>query len=294
MGAHVAGALDGAGFDVVAAVRPGSDPTRLARFAPRARTTALDVGAPLPDGLLDGVAVVCHLAATGVTSPATPGDLFASNIAGTHQLLEAARMARVRRFVHCGSCFEYPGGELLDEETDPVPASGYAISKVAATDLCRHAAARGQDVVVLRPFQVYGPGESPGRLVASTISACMEDRELELTDGLQRRDLVHVRDVARAFVLAAEAEALPSGSVLNVSTGVATPVRDVVTATVDAVGGGRPRFGALPRRHGEVEVQTGDPTLAGRLLGWRAEIGLAQGIADTVRWHVDQREAVGR
>jgi nucleoside-diphosphate-sugar epimerase len=108
--------------------------------------------------------VVVHLAAVGVTNPGVdPGLALAVNTGGTLHLLEALRGRDVRRVVLAGTCYEYGAREAV-EGLDPFNA--YAASKVAAWAFGRmYWRAHGLPVVVVRPFQVYGPGQPAHTLI---------------------------------------------------------------------------------------------------------------------------------
>ena len=225
---------------------------------------------------------VIHLAATGVIPGTDPADVIATNVTGTVNVLRAAARAGARRMVIAGSGFEYGEGGAVSEDALPRPRSVYAASKVAATVLAQSLApALGVEVVTLRPFMVYGPGERPDRLLPSLVDACLSGRSLDLTPGMQVRDFVHVIDVAQAFLLALTAPA--AGEVVNIASGKPTTVHDVAVLVNETCGGiGRLNFGALPYRDDEVWDIWGDITKARELLGWAPAIDLGSGIAELV------------
>ncbi|HYM65889.1 MAG TPA: NAD(P)-dependent oxidoreductase, partial [Patescibacteria group bacterium] len=199
------------------------------------------------------------------------------------RLLRAFGEAGGRRAAMAGTCAEYAWGEPLLRErgTSLEPATLYGACKhathVAASALARQL---GVSLAWGRIFFLYGPGEDPGRLVASVARGLLAGEEVPTTEGLQERDFMHVRDVAGALVALLCSEA--SGAV-NIASGRAVPVRDLVSMiAAEAGGSGRVRFGELPSRPDEPPVIAGD---AGRLLdevGFRPQIGLEQGIRETV------------
>jgi nucleoside-diphosphate-sugar epimerase len=141
--------------------------------------------------------------------------------------------------------------------------------------------------VVLRAFQVYGQGDHPGRFVPAVLRAAAEGSVLPLTGPGQRRDWVHVDDVVRGCLLAATADALPPGQVLNLGTGVQTANEELVALAEQVTGRPvRTQVGAHPGRSWDASSWVCDPALAGRLLGWSPALDLRTGLART--WAADR------
>ena len=131
-------------------------------------------------------------------------------------------------------------------------------------------------------FFLYGPGEDPARLVSGVARELLVGNEVSPTDGLQRRDFMHVRDVAAAFVTLLEGDVVGP---VNIASGEATQVREIVTLVAEQTGGvERVRFGALERRTDEPEVIVADVKRLVNEVGFRRTIGPERGIADTVAW----------
>ncbi len=268
LGSHVARSLLKAGARVIGLVRPSSDFRRIAGIRHQIELRHQ----PAPADL------VLHLAAAGVQPGVADLDLI-ENIALTQQLLASADPAT--RFLHAGSCFEYPAGLLIPESTGLAPRSLYGVTKAASTLLVNTYAAR-LHVSTLRLFTIYGPSEAPHRLIPSAIHAARRNQSLPLTDGVQLRDFVYVEDAAAAF-LAAAAAVIPSGETINIASGHSTAVRTVVEAIYrHAAATAMPGFGALPQRTFEYTQLTGHPAKAAQLLAWRATTPLEAGIANTI------------
>jgi nucleoside-diphosphate-sugar epimerase len=253
----------------------------------------LDLSAPLDDRLkrdLRGVEVVHHLAAAGVNPRHDSGEeVVAANVVGTLRLLELATALEVRRLVYCGSCFEYGSGRGLVESTLPRPQSDYAASKSAAWLLAHSYSRRhGLSLVSLRPFTVYGPLESPYRLVPATIMGALDGRRIELTRGEQTRDFVYVDDAVGAFA-AASSDAAIEGT-FNVCTGVETAVAELAQCVVELAGAGEVDLGALPYRDNELWNLSGDPSAAADGLSWRAATPLREGLERTIEWFREHRD----
>jgi dTDP-6-deoxy-L-talose 4-dehydrogenase (NAD+) len=194
-------------------------------------------------------------------------------------VVRAALAGGCGRIVGAGTCLEYADLPAPRREGDPVdPRSLYASCKLAAFAVARAlAAAAGASFVWGRIFHLHGPGEAPERLLPWIAGQLARGVPVELTDGLQVRDHLHVDDVAAALVAL-----LGAGGVVNVCSGAPVTLREVVETLADLAGRrDLLRFGARPRREGEVMCLAGD---AGRLrgLGFRPRFGLRDGLADAL------------
>lgn len=286
IGSHLVRRLVSNGADVTVTARPGSKPWRLSSLGLDVNVVPLALGEPVDTDLraaMAGTDVVFHLAAAGVDPSKDSGaDVVCANVVGTVRLLEAAAEAKVRRFVNCGSCFEYGGGSRLREDAMPCPRSEYAASKSAAWIVASAFARRyGLSVVTVRPFTVYGPQEQEYRLVPSTIAGALAGDAIDLTPGEQTRDFVYVEDVVEGILAAAEAS---ETGTFNLCTGRETSVRELAETVVELVGTGTLRLGALPYRSTELWTLSGDPSAAGDQLGWTAGTDLRTGLLKTIEW----------
>jgi nucleoside-diphosphate-sugar epimerase len=195
------------------------------------------------------------------TTPTIYHEAFEQNFATALHLVLALQDAGVGRFVHLGSNAEYghappPHGS----DTAERPVSAYGVAKLAATNLVRAKAhAEGFPGCVVRPFMVYGEGQSPRSLLSQVIDAARSRRELPTTPGEQTRDFVRVDRVARDVLAVAVAEPFAPGAVCNSCTGVETSVRDVLAHLHARYPGFRPRLGAVPYRAGELMRSVGVP-----------------------------------
>jgi len=243
-----------------------------------------------------GVDVVVHLAAhTGVVpSVEDPFEDARVNVTGTLNLLEGARQARARAFVFASSGAPL-GTQIppLHEEMAPRPASPYGASKLAGEGYCSaffHS--YGLPAVVLRFSNVYGPLSSMKEsVVARFIRRAIAREPLVIYgDGSQTRDYIFVEDLVQCIVSAARSSA--GGQVLQVATGVETPLNELVGTMRTLL---EPRIGAMvvehaPARAGEVARSCADISKVRRLVGWSPRWSLADGLAQTVSWFLEQSD----
>ncbi|PVZ09016.1 NAD-dependent epimerase/dehydratase family protein [Actinomycetospora cinnamomea] len=250
VGRAVVSALVAAGHEVVGLVR--SHPAAGMRIAD------LDRPASLADALA-GVDGVCHLGAVvRVRASLTdPLGTWRTNLGGTLAVLEA--LPRGTRLVLASTA----------AVGDGLPDHPYGSSKLAAEWAVRDAApARGLGAVVLRLANVAGPGDAdPTRLVPAILGAALEGTEFTVNgDGSAVRDLVHVADVAEAFVAALGAAEPGRHRTLPIGSGRPVAVRDVIAAAERATG----RPVAVRHREAAPEPQAVvvDPVPARDELGW--------------------------
>lgn len=194
---------------------------------------------------------------------------------------------------HCPLC-----GARVDPiptpETKPLlPTSVYAVSKMDQELLTLTVCgAYGIGAVALRIFNTYGPRQSlsnPYTGVGAIFSSrLLNDRPpLVFEDGRQLRDFVHVRDVARAFVLALERRDV-TGVTCNVGTGTPLTISEIATMLAGALGKDIDPEITQSSRSGDIRHCWADPHSAQQLLGFSAHTPFARGVGDLVRWVQDQ------
>jgi UDP-glucose 4-epimerase len=241
---------------------------------------------------------VAHLAASISVQDSIddPASTFDNDVVGTFRVLEAARRVGAR-FLFMSTCMVYdrtPDGGAIAETHRTKPASPYAASKLAGEALTlSYGHAYGLPVVVVRPFNTYGPYQrsvGEGGVVAIFTRRSLLGDDLRIYgDGTQTRDLLYVADCAR-FVSDALLEERAAGLVLNAGTGHDVSVNELATAIEPDPS----RIVHVPHIHpqSEIAVLRCDSGLAHRVLGWRASVTLADGLS-RVREHMAARLAAG-
>ena len=258
IGRHVTRLALAAGHAVTAVVRPGSSAWRDAPPGLRVLPAALP---EVTAGALAGCEVLIHLAAHGVVAGGDDWEpCFRVNLTESLQLWRQAADAGVRRLVVGGSCFEYGRSgeryEFIPVDAPLEPTGAYHASKAAATMAAFGlAVARRREVVVLRPFHVFGEGEAATRLWPSLRRAALAGEDFPMTPGGQVRDFVPVETVARRFLDWATVRPLAAGApvVENIGTGRPVTIRAFAESWWrEWRAAGRLQVGALPYRANEV------------------------------------------
>lgn len=243
-----------------------------------------------------GVEVVVHLAASTGVAPSVedPRRDCVTNVIGTLNYLEAARHAGARRLVFASS--GAAAGEVdppIHEEVCPRPVSPYGAGKLAGEAYCSaYHRTFGLETVALRFGNVYGPGSGhKNSVVAKFIRRAARGEPLEIYgDGTQTRDFIYIGDLVRALRLAATAEGV-GGEVFQIATGSETSVGEVVELLLPvlaAAGIKDVRVRRSAPRPGDVIRNYADTSKARRMLGWRAEVGLEEGLRRTVGWFMER------
>lgn len=227
-----------------------------------------------------GVDWVFHLAALAdiVPSIQRPLEYHRTNVNGTAAVVEAARLAGVKRFVYAASssCYGIPD-VFPTPETAPIrPQYPYALSKTLGEQIALH---WGQvyklPVVSLRLFNVYGPRARTvgtyGAVFGVFLAQKLNGQPFTVVgDGTQTRDFTFVTDVARAFIAAAESDA--AQDIFNVGSGGTYSVNRVVELLEGPVL-------HIPKRPGEPDCTFADTGKIRNRLQWKPEVSLEQGIA---------------
>lgn len=246
-----------------------------------------------------GVDVIIHLAANTGVAPSVEDprkDCFA-NVIGTLNYLEAARHNGVSRFVLASSGAAL--GEVeppLREDVTPRPVSPYGASKLSGEAYCSaYFQTFGVETVALRFGNVYGPlSGHKNSAVAKFIRRAMAGQTLEVYgDGAQTRDFIYVEDLVRAVRLAASTEDV-GGEVFQIATSAETSVDEMISLLLPALSeAGIKDTGVVKTdpRQGDVRRNYADTSKAHRMLGWKSEVGLEEGLGRTVAWFMDSAKS---
>jgi UDP-glucose 4-epimerase len=246
----------------------------------------------------EGADVIVHLAANTGVAPSVEdprGDCLA-NVIGTLNYLEAARHNDAKRFVFASSGATI--GEVeppIHEEMPPHPVSPYGASKLSGEAYCSaYFRTFGVETASLRFGNVYGPlSNHKNSVIAKFIKRAMRGEALEIYgDGTQTRDFIYIEDLIRAVSLSATAEGV-GGETFQIATNAETSVREMVEELLPvlaAVGIKDVEVRQAAPRLGDVMRNYSDTSKAARMLGWRAEVDLKEGLHRTVDWFMDQSE----
>jgi dTDP-glucose 4,6-dehydratase len=213
-----------------------------------------------------------------------------TNVEGTQILLDAIRETAVERFILISSSEVY-GTAVSDpmDESHPLnPRSPYAGTKAGADRLAySYFVTYELPIVIVRPFNNYGPRQHPEKVIPRFITQALQDEPLTVHgDGHATRDWLYVDDDADAIEAMIEAplDSL-AGEVINLATGVDISINDIADQVLDALGKARSLKEHVPERLGQVDRHIGSTEKARALTGWHARTPFDEGLARTVAWY---------
>jgi nucleoside-diphosphate-sugar epimerase len=231
--------------------------------------------------LFKGIDYVFHLAANPrvIFSVENPIESHKVNVDGTLNVLYASYKNKVKRLIFASSSAVY--GDIkklpLKENMTPNPVSPYGLHKLIGEYYCKlFSNLYNLGTVRLRYFNVYGPRMDPNGPYALVIGKFLklkkENKPLTIYgDGKQTRDFVYVDDVVKANILAMKSKKVGSGEIINICSGKNYSI-NYITKLI----GGKKVY--LPARKGEMKHALGDNSLAKKILRWKPEISLEEGI----------------
>ena len=221
-------------------------------------------------------------------------EFVTTNVEGTQILLDAIRRTPVERFILISSSEVYGTAlsDPMDEEHPLNPRSPYAATKAGGDRLAyAYYVTYGLPIVILRPFNNYGPYQHPEKVVPRFITQALRDEPLTIHgDGHASRDWLYVDDDAEAIERAIEADIDEiAGEVINIATGVDVSVAEIADLVLAGLGKPESLRVHVSDRPGQVDRHIGSTERAERLLGWRARTSFEQGLERTIAWYVDNR-----
>jgi len=250
-------------------------------------------------GLVDGCDIVLHLAAL-ISIPfsyVSPAAFLETNVTGTLNILEAARLCDVQRIVCTSTSEVYGTAQYVPiDECHPLQAqSPYAASKIAADQMAlAFHRAFGTPVIILRPFNTFGPRQSARAVIPTIVTQIAAGlRRIKLGSLHPTRDFSYVSDTVRGFIHAAAA-ADSVGQVVNTGSGFEVSIGDTAALIAEIMGAKveieRSKERVRPAES-EVERLLAGITKAEKQLGWKPHHagleGFRLGLESTVAWFSD-------
>jgi UDP-glucose 4-epimerase len=220
-----------------------------------------------------------------------PAWTIAENIKITTNVCEVGRMGLYKRLIHFSSSEAY--GSAVDipmiEDHPLIPSTPYAASKLASDYIAlSYFKTFGLPVVVIRPFNNYGPRQNEGSyagIIPIVIKKVQNKEPIEVFgDGEQTRDFLFVKETARAAArLSQDRRAL--GRVVNIASGKETSINALVSIMLQIMGLKDYPVSHIDPRPGDVRRHCGGIALAQELIGFKPEIPLQEGLRETIDWY---------
>ena len=244
----------------------------------------------------EGIDTVVNFAAESHNSLAVvdPTRFFRTNVLGTQSMLEASRLAEVKRFHHVSTCEVYgdlplDSDDVFTEESPYRPRTPYNASKAGADHAVRaYHETYGLPITITNCSNNYGPAQFPEKVIPLFVTNALDGLDLPLYASTQnKREWLHVRDHCRAIELVLERGRV--GETYNVGSGVEKTIEEIADAVLALTGAPASLKTIVPDRPGHDRRYLLDSTKLRQELGWKPEIDFDEGMGETVAWYREQR-----
>lgn len=213
-------------------------------------------------------------------------ECFDVNAKGTANLFDTCEGAPKFVYISTSEVYGVQSSVPLSEDMQPNPGSPYAITKYAAETFCRmkQRISTPGSIVILRPFNAYGPYQSTKAIIPQLILKCLRSEPVETTQGEQTREFNFVTDLVEGMITAAQ-HPEPLDGPVNLAGGEEIAIRDLVFRIAHFTNSRSPiAIGALPHRPNEIWRMCGDSKRAQSELGWTPRVDLDTGLGITIDW----------
>lgn len=228
--------------------------------------------------------VVIHLAGRTYVPDSwnNPEEFFRTNLFGTICALRYCRQHRSNLIFASTYVYGVPGSLPISENATLRPSNPYAMSKKIAEDACRfYSEGYGLNVTILRPFNVYGPGQDCRFLIPSTIAQVRSGKCIEVEDLEPKRDYLYIDDLVSAFLAAIQRPA--RFDIFNVASGTSHSVSEIIQLIQEIAGTSLPIHCRGRRRQGEIMETVADIRRARDVLGWEPSRSLRDGCSRVMK-----------
>ena len=262
------------------------------------------VNYPVVNKLMANSDYVVHFAAETHVTRSIIDDFtfFETDVLGTRALLKALvnHRDKVKNFIHISTSEVYGTAEYqpMDEVHPLNPRSPYAAAKTAADRLVyAYHCTYGVPVVIIRPFNNYGPHQHPEKMIPRFIDAAIKKEPLTIHgDGLQTRDWLNVWDTCQAvdMVMHASDFSTLENQEINIGSGIKTSVLDIAKIILKEFNLSEDYLKFVEDRPGQVECHIAGRTKAEKLLNWTPQVSLEKGLIETINWYKKHPEFLER
>jgi len=210
-------------------------------------------------------------------------EVFDVHFNGVRNLIDCLNKSKIKGFIQIGSSDEYGNNSAPQIETQrEAPISPYSYAKVASTHFLQTLYRTEMfPAVILRPFLVYGPGQSEERFIPQIIKGCTNRQEFPVSKGEQLRDFCFIDDFVQAVFSALDNHSA-HGEVINIASGKPISIKKMINTIVAVIGSGQPQFGQIAYRNGENMELYANISKANSMLDWQPKTSLDNGLKITI------------
>ncbi len=245
---------------------------------------------------MNNIDIVFHLGAI-ISIPYSyhsPGETFSVNVEGTRNILEAGRKLNIEQIMHT-STSEVFGTALyvpIDEKHPYQGQSPYSASKIAADKLVEsYYRSFNLRLVTIRPFNTFGPRQSPRAVIPTIILQLLKSNQLHLGSLTPTRDFTFVSDTVQGMINSINCESA-IGKEINLGTGQEISIENLVK-TISNIMGVSPEIKTIEKKlrpsKSEVNQLLSDNTMAKDILSWHPECSLENGLKKTIDWFKENK-----
>ena len=205
---------------------------------------------------------------------------------GCKNLINYFKNKNIKIFIQIGSSAEYGRQKSPNiEKIGGLAKTNYAKSKLKATKLLMKLAKTKKTFpfVILRFYQVYGPKQSYDRLIPMVVHNSLTNKKFDCSEGIQSKDFIYVNDAVNAIYKCFNNKKI-LGKIINIGSGKAINVKNLILRIVKKIGLGKPMFGVLKMRSDEPKNSYPNIKKAKKLLLWKPNISFDKGINETIKY----------
>jgi nucleoside-diphosphate-sugar epimerase len=219
-----------------------------------------------------------------------PEKFFDVNVKGTINVLMACKTLDVKRIIHFSSSEVYGTAQYtpMDEKHPTLPLSTYAVSKLTADRLCfvfHHE--HDIPVVILRPFNSYGPRETQPYVIPEIISQLSRGNCVKLGNVKAKRDFTYVEDTAKGAIVIMESD-IPNGEVVNLGSNKVYSIEELAHLVGNLIGHDdiQIKIESSRLRPLDVNLLQCDFSKAQKYIDWKPEVNIEEGLKHTIEWYL--------
>jgi UDP-glucose 4-epimerase len=239
---------------------------------------------------IDNFFLLFHLAARTFVPDSfkSPRDFYQTNILGTINALELCRINKAKMVFTSSYVYGNPNYLPVDEKHPVVPFNPYANTKIISEQICKNYNRNfNLPIIILRPFNIYGPGQSKKFLIPSIIKQAI-DKKVLLKDPSPKRDMLFVDDLIEAYIKTMNYDK-NTYDIFNIGSGKSYSVKEICHTIIKNINPNIEVTFEGKRRRDEIDNAVADISKAKKLLNWSPKISLEEGIKQCILWYKSER-----
>jgi len=215
--------------------------------------------------------------------------MISANITLPLKLLDFAKDYQVKYFINTGTFFEYlsNGKPIKENKTKRYPFNLYALTKICFEDMLKyHSEIYNIKTVTLKIFSPFGPRDHENKLIPSIIINSLKNKEVKLTQGLQKLDFIYVKDIAEAYIKCLKRiNSLENNfEILNIGSGVSLSIREIVSIIEKILGHSIKKIWGESTTDNLKTIKS-DSRKAYRMIGWSPKYNIIDGLQETLEYY---------